>query len=112
MLKKIIDFFIKPYNLAKTKVYLFSLLVAIFMINIIYIKISTQNDILQFFSENSTPTIILGFILVIFMYMIFVDSKDSKRKHENRKHILDILEKNNLSDNLKQKLIEKLDDNL
>jgi len=108
MIKKIVEFYLKPFNFPKTKVYLFSTLAGIFICNLIYVKISADKELLEILSENTTPTIILIAIIFTFIYMIYVDSNYAKRNQETNRLIIKIVEKSNISESLKEKLIDKI----
>lgn len=108
MIKRIIDFYLKPYNLPKTKIYLFGILAMIFVANIFYVKISRGKDLIEILSDSSTPTIILVGIVITFLYMIFVDSNYARRNQENNQLIISVVNTSNISDHLKEKLIEKI----
>jgi len=108
MIKKIIEFYLKPYNLPKTKVLLFGLLVTVFLTNILYVRFSGNQNFVEILSENSTPAFIMIGLILIFFYMIYVDFNYAKRNQEKNKLIISVVENSNISDSLKEKLIDKI----
>lgn len=108
IIKKIFNHFLTPFNLAKTKVYLFGFLTSLFLGNLVSIKILFKKDFVEILSEDNSPNYIALAILAVFLYMLFIDYKDSKRNRETEQKILSIISNPDIPNEIKKDLIKKI----